>query len=239
MDDTKWLTVLIGVIGALLGVYFRENLRRSLNQKRITAQLHAYLSYWEMDILKSDLGLLIVLVQEWDKERTEGFRTGGKKGFTEVWTKQQTQLKEIKSQIKSGGGDLLNSLSANHQQLRKMPEPVFEAFTNELTTQRDALLLSQTFITDSDAAEIAWWAAQRVVSIRGNLMSLLMHTLIYSQTLRASETVDFMSISDTLVKIIEELVNVTYEMQALKNSTQRFADRSLIMLAIDNMRLRA
>jgi hypothetical protein len=239
MDDAKWLAVLIGVIGALLGVYFRESLRRALNQKRIAAQLNAYLSYWEMTLLKTDLGALIILVQEWDRERTEAYRTRGKAGFSEAWTKQQAQLKEIKKQIKSGGSDLLNSLSANHQLLRKMPDPVFEAFMNEIAISRDALLQSRTFITDSDAAELAWWAAQRVVSIRGNLTSLLMHIRVFTQTLRNSENVDFMSISDTVVQIIEKLVDVTYEMQSLKTSTQRFADRSLMRLAIDNMRLSA
>src|SRR3990167_2389560 len=127
MDDAKWLAVIIGIVGALLGVYFLENFRRALNQKRIAAQLHAYLSYWEMALLKTDLGALIILVQEWDKERAEGYRKGGKKGFSEVWDKQQAQLKDIKSQIKSGGSNLLNSLNANHQQLRKMPDSVFEA----------------------------------------------------------------------------------------------------------------
>ena len=238
MEDAKWLTVLIGVIGALLGVYFRENLRRALNQKRIAAQLHAYLSFWMMEILKTDLGVIIILVQEWDKERAEGYRTGGNKGFNEVWTKQQTQLKEIKTQIEAGGIDLLNSLSKQYQLLRKMPEPVFNAVMNDLIISRDALLQSQTFITDSDAAELAFWDAQRVVSIRGNLMSLVMHSLVFAQTLRASEIFDFTSISGPLVKIIEELVNVAYEMQALKNSTQRFVDYSLIRLAIDNMRLK-
>jgi hypothetical protein len=238
MEDAKWLTVLIGVIGALLGVYFRENLSQALNQKRIAAQLHAYLSFWEMEILKTDFAVIIILVQEWDKERAEGYRKGGKKGFLEVWTKQQTQLKEIKTQIESGGSDFLNSLSDQHRLLRKMPEPVFNAVMNDLTISRDALLQSQTFITDSDAAELSWWVAQRVVSIRGNLMSLVMHSLVFAQILRASENFDFTSISGTVVKIIEELVNVTYEMQALKNSTQRFVDCSLMRLAIDNMRLK-
>ncbi len=239
MDEAKWLAVIVGALGALVGVYFRENLRRALNQKRIAAQLHAYLSYWEMVLLKGDLGAYIVLVQEWDKERAEGYRKAGKKGFSDAWNKQQAQLKEIKSQIKSGGSELLNSLSANHQKLRKMPDSVFDAFMDEIKATRDALVHSRTFISDSDAAELAWGVAQRVVSLRGNLLSLLMHTHLFSQTLRASESVDFMSVSDTVVQIVERLVDVTYEMQALKNSTQRFFNRSLMRLAIDNMRLSA
>lgn len=239
MDEVKWLAVIIGVAGALIGVYFRENLRRALIQKRIAAQLNAYLSYWEMDLIKTDLGVLIVIVQHWSKEREAAIRKNGKKGFNDVWDKQKAQLKDLTNLIKSGDSDFQNSLNANHQLLRKMPDAVFQAMMDELTVSRDSLLQSRTFISDHDAAELSSWFAQRVVSLRGNLVSLLMHFRILSQTLRNSESVDFMSLSDTYVQIIEKLFDVTYEMQTLKNSTQHFSQRSLMRLAIDNMRFSA
>lgn len=239
MDDAKWLAVIIGALGAIFGVYIRENLRRAFNQKRIATQLEAYLLYWEMGILNSDFGHLVLMAQEWNKERDIAMRSKGKAGFIEVWKKQQAELQDIKTKISMGTPDGKKMLESNHQIMREMSEEVFRATIEDLGNERDALLENRTFISDQDAAELARWAACNVVPLRGDILSLLKQTRMFLLTLRNSEILDYKQCSEIIAKIIEKLIEVLGKMQSLKNGAQRISNRPILILALDNMRFKA
>lgn len=239
MDDLKWVSIIIGALGALLGVYLRESYRRALNQRRIAVQLDAYLNYWQMDLLRSDFGSLVILVENWDKERMEALKAGGEKAFVEVYQKQGELIKDIKRAVKSGDKTFVSALEGNYSTLKKMSDNVFDLFLSEMTYARGALLSGKSFITDQDAAELSWVAAQRVVTLKGNLTSLMLQVKLFALTLRHAEHLDAMSVSDSVGNIIERLVEISYDLHALKATAKKYATTPLIKLVLDNMRLKA
>jgi hypothetical protein len=115
VDGWKWLPVIIGILGAVVGVYFRESYRRALLQKRVAMQLDAYLTSWQMFLLKTELRKLVSFGEEWHKELAEAFRTGGRDAFAQVYKKQQEKIKEMKSAVILGDSDIVEALDSNRQ----------------------------------------------------------------------------------------------------------------------------
>src|SRR5258706_4461032 len=202
MNDWKWLSVLIGVLGALLGVYFREGYRRALQQRRIAAQLSAYIMSWQMAMQKMGMGGIMALVRTWHEERTDALATGGRDLFIRMHKKHDQKLSDLKAKLNAYAPEVRELLEANHRQLRAMSASSFDFAMKELHDAREALFSTKTFVSDADAAELGAAAAYRAVEFKTELRSLLSHMQRFDLALRDSEHLDLVTQSQPVANIL-------------------------------------
>jgi hypothetical protein len=113
MEDWRIITIIIGVIGALAGVYFRESLRKALRQKILASKLEAQLTDIFKDLTSNEFVNLLVVGELWRKDREKALLEKGTEGFIDVEKKYEAMLKELKKKIENGDESVDEPLKKN------------------------------------------------------------------------------------------------------------------------------
>ncbi|MDD1777472.1 MAG: hypothetical protein LUQ65_04830, partial [Candidatus Helarchaeota archaeon] len=147
MEDWRIITIIIGVIGALVGVYFRESLRKALRQKIIASKLEAQISDILRDLSSSDFVNLFVIGESWRKDREKALLEKGAGGFFDVEKKYEAILEELKKKIEKGDENIDEPLRKLHGVYKEMPESLFRYHIQQLEIVRDSLFKNIGFIS--------------------------------------------------------------------------------------------
>jgi len=82
-----FVTIAIGVIGAVLGVYFRECFKQAKNQKIISSKLESYIYLLMKELNNSTFVTFQLIGKRWSDKYKEYYNNFGNKGV-EAATKQ-------------------------------------------------------------------------------------------------------------------------------------------------------
>jgi hypothetical protein len=235
MDDWKLVAIIVGVFGALLGVYFRESLRKSFYQKTIASKLEAEVGEILRELISSDSIKLLVVAKLWNEEREKALLEKGAEGFMEVEKKYEQKLKELKVQIESGDKETDEALGKNYENYRKMPDKLFAYHVQQFEIVRDSILKNIGFLSENEAAELSWDTAARVVSVRNYYIKLIHQNILFLLTLREMEKLDLDAIRSFVYSIAEQSIRLSLHLEPLRTKAVRIRAKSLICLAIQNM----
>jgi hypothetical protein len=99
MEGWEFLSVVIGIFGALFGVYFREAIRKAYTVKTIATRLDAYIRVINKSILETenDSKELFYLGKLWQKERSDAYIKSGKDAFFAVDEKFEPESVRLQS----------------------------------------------------------------------------------------------------------------------------------------------
>jgi len=239
MQTTTWLSVLIGVIGAVLGVYLRESYRRALKQQTIAAQVTAHVLSWQMTLHKLGLGGIAELSRDRHQEKTEALATGGKELFVRAYKKHAAKVEELKSSITQCPPQVQAQIEQMHRRLHQIGDEEFKFAMTESTAARADLLAGRTFVTDVDAAELGAAAAYHAVAFKTEMCALLQQIQSLSYALRGTVHFDMTSHLQPAAGVVEHLVGASDAMHALEQIAGRQSARSLLRQTLRNMGLNA
>ena len=90
------ILIIIGVLGALIGVYFRESLRHAYEVKDIAIRLESHLDSMVSGILKSEHKIVLVIAEKWRQETLKALSSQGPLSFEETEKKYEKLLKEAR-----------------------------------------------------------------------------------------------------------------------------------------------
>jgi hypothetical protein len=184
MSDLNLISIAIGVMGALVGVYFRESFRRAVRQKTLASKLGAQMRGTITGLRRSDVGQILVLGEVWRRESTQALLEKGSKAFVAVEQKWEAMLKEAKATVEKGNRDADEALIRLHECYRKMPEKLFSYHLQQFEAVRDSLLSSRGFISEDESSEISWDTVSRVVSARTLFLRVLHLNMVLILTFR-------------------------------------------------------
>ncbi len=235
MDGSKLIAIMIGVAGALAGVYFRESFRRAVRQKLLASKLEAQIHEILRVVLTTNFSEILALAEVWRKESGSALRAKGSEMFREVERKWQSRFKDIRAKIKNGDKELDETLMSQRETYRKMPEKLFSYHIQQYELARDSLFSNQAFLSDDEAAEISWDTVARVVSLRTALQRLIHLNIAFALSLREMEELDLEGIRDISFQYLEEGIRLCHDLIPLRNKSKVIRTRSLIELTFENM----
>jgi type II secretory pathway pseudopilin PulG len=102
MDDWKIVSVIIGILGALLGVYFRESMRKAEKQKITAVRLEAYLNEVIREFLEGELKDIFLLGAVLQEKSIEALKKGGREAYLKVHEDYKKLLEDIRKMIADG-----------------------------------------------------------------------------------------------------------------------------------------
>lgn len=235
MKDWSIITIIIGTIGALVGVYFRESLRKALRQKTLASKLEAQVDDMLNDIKSNDLAKLLEVVEMWQKDLKKALLEKGSKGLIDVEKEYETLLKKTKEQIENGLESVDEGLRKTYKLYKEMPESLFKFNFQHLAIIRDSLLKNIFFISDDEAAEISWDAVSRVVSVRGYLIEMIHQILSLMLTLREMDSLKLDVARPLVYKLTEKCIRMLIHLEPLRTQAKLIREKSITALTIANM----
>ncbi|MDS4040225.1 MAG: hypothetical protein RKP20_03530 [Candidatus Competibacter sp.] len=156
-NQSTAIAVVIGALGALLGVYFREAVRAAYKQKAVASKFDAQLSALRGELLeKPDTRNLLMIGLAWHSERLEAIRTDGVTGYQEVEEKYKVRLAELRKELEAGNEEVDASLKKLYAAYREMPEKAFAYTEKQWDAFSQSLVTGTSLITDDEAASLVW-----------------------------------------------------------------------------------
>ncbi len=235
MSGASIIAVLVGAIGAIVGVYFRESVRRANQQKLIAIKLSAYLLDWNRSLDENPLLSLFMWGIEWHKEEIESYKQKGLVGVNEVMTKHKRLLADIKNEIAKGNPELIRHLEKSHKDTRAMNNEQFSFSIENLDLTRKNLYNNYCFITDDEASNMSSNCANHVVQIKSAMSSCIYYTKSFTLTLRYSEKLDIIQLSGDVYKLMKSIIDLARHYVPLLNEANHIKNKNLIALTFRNM----
>lgn len=235
MDDVKLISIAVGVVGALVGVYFRESFRRAVRQKLLASKLEAQVHEILRRVLTTDFFRILALAEVWRRESESALRAKGPEMFSEVEQKWKNRLKEIKAKINEGNKELNEALMRQREVYRKMPERLFAYHIQQFESARGSLISNQGFLSEDEAAEISWDTVARVVSFRTALERLVDLNIAFALGLREMEEPDLEGIRHISSEYVEECIRLSHHLTPLRDKGMPIRTKSLIRLTFENV----
>jgi hypothetical protein len=235
MDDVKLISIGVGVVGALVGVYFRECFRRAVRQKLLASKLEAQVHDILTGLLATNFCEILAVAEVWRKESGGALRAKGSEMRREVERKWETRLKEIKAKIKDGDKELDETLMRQREAYRKMPERLFSYHIQQFELARDSLFSSKAFLSEDEAAEISWDTVARVVSFRTALARLIHYNIAFALGLREMEEPNLEGIRQISSEYLEESIRLSQHLIPLRDKGMAIRTKSLTRLTFENM----
>ncbi len=165
MSDWKIIPILIGIFGALLGVYFREALREANNKLKIAIRLEAYLRKTTTDILNSPNRDLLLIALAIKNKELEAYKTRGPNAFLQIAKEHEDKLKNIKDYLDK---DLLKKTLDD---IKKFTDFEIQYSIATITSAIQGILNNQIFISDQDATSFNWAIAGAIINTRIDMMN--------------------------------------------------------------------
>lgn len=235
MTPPSAVAVIIGILGALIGVYFRESLRRAYRRKLIATKLEAQTNTLFFELAKSDFIKVLAIASVWRDERANALQTKGTEGFLEVERKYKAKLQDMKKTIAAGDADTDKSIEKLHATYKEMPQNIFDYQKAQYGLVREELLSGRGLLTDEEAAELSWDTAARISTLRNHATKLIHHSLIMTLMLREMTTLDIQAAREFLSSVAEEMIYFSLEIEPLRTKAKLLRETSVMSLAIQSM----
>jgi hypothetical protein len=230
------LAVVVGVAGALVGIYFRESLSRAYRQKQLAGLLEAQISDLYRGMVKNENLLpFVVLANKWTKEESQAIASDGTAGFLKIQEQHEKSMDQIKEAIESGNPEIDESLSEQYEIIHEMPERAFDYMMAQLEISRDNLMNGISLISDEAAAELSWHTAHRVVQLRNTLIYQIHYILTMNVAFREMEEFDLDAARDIIFSIVKNMIEVTMIFEPLKTAATVIRNTKPLRLALKNM----
>jgi len=234
--DIEYTSILIGIFGAFIGIYFKENFRIAKNQKVILAKLCAYLEYEHRQIIYAENN--IQLIKSFNLESPSETKniynidivdkiiieTKSKcKVFTDKIANLENnkdykiQIFEIYKQIKTESIEL----SGNHKA--------------ELQQSIDDIKNNISFISDDEAAQLGYKLTYLIIHYKNCQVSVTKSYLKLLSFVEHSEEFEYEKFNALLWKFIEEFSCLLNLFDVLVVRTKNSSKSNTTVLAIRNI----
>lgn len=187
MDSAKFLAVIIGIIGALAGVYLREALRKANERLKAATYIESNLRHWlKVGLENEHLKEFLLTGYIWSEKKRETIKTGN---IQEV-LKLSEEFKTILSSIRDHSEELKEKLQDSIRGMKPFKKEEFSEIIKELDRRINSLEEGDGLIRSSDLACLDWFMLPVILEVRSELISILVSLKLVLTHLSVRETVD-------------------------------------------------
>lgn len=222
MTSLSTLAVIVGVIGALVGIYFRESLRHAYRQKFIATKLYVQINSLFREMGTGEYKPVFLFAWTWSKERLTAFQTKGSAGYLDIERKYEAMVEELKNAIEEGNLDVDKGLEQAFKSSKAMPQSVFDNFVAEYKRTRDSFDSGTELLTDEEAAELSWDTAGRILELRTRAVRVNKLFFVMFLTLREMEEFDSRKTRSLITPIIVEMIYLCWKLNPCASKQRAF-----------------
>lgn len=229
------ISIIVAIVGALLGVYLRESVRHAFRQKTIVAKLGAEIEGLKSDVLMGSVPQLLELAEAWYKERIKAKAERGAEDAEEVDKIFEEKLKGVKETVEKGDKEFDKSLRQQYELFREMPDRIFEYYIEQYKIVRDRLLSDSELISRDDAAELGWHVAAPLVRIRSRFIRVIHQNITTSLLMREMDRPDMPALRSLLFPSVDHSVHALVDILDVSDVIEDIRRKPVILLTLENI----
>ncbi len=226
MEDAKLIAVVIGIIGALIGVYFRATIKKAHARLSAAITLESTLFYW------FNLGME-------NKNIREFLITGylyGKKEKEVIQTKDINKIDEFKQKLEKviteAEGDFIKKQEANIdkilKEVKKLSKEEYNEILKEIEDYRSSIKDGAGFLSQENISVLEWHMLPKILETKSEIQSILLEfklALIHTYT---NENLDKEKIFSMIFSMIRSALKVTKNLIPLIQYSGKIRKKGLL-----------
>lgn len=235
MGEWEIISIVIGIAGALFGVYFRESLRSAKQKKLIAIRLEAHIHNFTSRVLESEFKELYLLGRAWYGKKLKAFTEGGLQSFIEADDEIKKKIEELEKKISEGIEDIDEGIKKLHTEFREMDDEIFRLSIQSQELIRDYLMDNKNFISEEDASKLSWAIASHVVEARNYLLEMSSLSILFATTLKKMESLNIDTAKNALIPIVRSYIRFSTHIEPLRIFASNIRKRSILALTFREM----
>lgn len=235
MGNSSIVTITIGILGAIIGVYFRECFRQAKRQKIISTKLESYIYLMIKDFIKEPFLSFQVIGKKWSDRYKTYFKKYGDVGIEKAFNEIENEKKEITKLIKTANEEVKKAFEEDFLKLKDDGGKMINQILSEVTKYESLYLDNKIFISDEEAAQLPNSFAFQCITLKHEILTLLSSFQSLAIKYEKMERFDYDLISDTIIDLIIALLNITQKQFPMLKTAQRIKKTKTLNLTIKNM----
>lgn len=233
--ELKILSILIGILGAIIGVYFKESFRQSKKQKIIASKLESYILLTMRALSKEPFISFLVVGKKWSDEYKNSYKQYGKKGINKVQKKIDTEKNEIIERIKSADTEVIEDFKKDCLKIQGYDEKIIYHMLAEITKFKTQIIDNKVFISDDEAAELPENYTYQCISYKSEILNLLNSVSSLVLEYRKMKEFNYSLISNNIIVLVLSLLNISQKQFPLLLYAQKLKNTRTAKLTLKNM----
>ena len=224
--DKSLITVLIGIFGALLGVYFKELVSLGFRRKQIANLLFSFIYEWDYILLKDETW---ATMSSLGKKFYEDEKLSASEKDLSDNLKKQNLIFSILLKALSGDDDKANDLIEKIlKDVKKDSEKEYELKIKYLITMEDSI--EEYLVCKEEASLLSWEIAYYSQDLRAHLSLMIHKTHLLYVVCREGDINQKDKIADYIISIIKEISSSRIAIEHLKDHVSKIMDKNIIKL---------
>ncbi len=187
MDSAKFLAVIIGIFGAIIGVYFREALRKANERLKAAIYLESNLRYWLKVGLESEkFKDFLVVGFYYSEKKRKAIETGNLKEISRI----SEEFKNKLSSLRDDSEWLKEQIHETIQKEKPLKKEELNEVVKELDRRIHSLEEGDGLIRTSDLAYLDWFMLPDILEVKSEIINILVLLKLILTHLSVRETVD-------------------------------------------------
>ena len=226
MEDAKFIAIIIGIIGALIGVYFRETIRKAQSRLLAAITLESTLFYW------FNLGMK-------DKNAREFLITGyayGKKETEAVQTKDINKIDEFRQKLEEGFTKAKKNFTKEQEanidemlkKIKNLSREEYNEILRDIEDYRISIKDGTGFLDQEKIIVLDWYMLPKILETKSEIQSILLElrlVLIHTYT---NENPDKEKIVSSMFSMMGSALNITKNLMPLIQYSKKVREKGLL-----------
>lgn len=187
MSSAQFLAIIIGIFGALAGVYFREVLRKANVRLKAAIYLESNLRHWLKIGLESEhFKDFMIAGYSLSEEKRKAIETRNLQELSKFNEEFKAKLQSVRDNSK----DLKEMIQKIIQGLKPFKKEELNEIIKELDRIINSLVEGNGLVRDSDLAYLDWFRLPDILEVRSELVSILVSLKLLLTHLSVRDSVD-------------------------------------------------
>jgi hypothetical protein len=171
MTDPQIIAVVIGILGALIGVYFRESISRAKLKLSTAVTLESILFYWfNQGMQNKPLTDLLITGQLLGKKEKEAIRSGDITKIEEFRKNIESNMKEAKEAFLE---DQKENIKTIITEIKKLSNEEYNEIISEITKYRESISDLNGFLGQDKLSVLDWHQLPSIVELKVEIQSII------------------------------------------------------------------
>jgi len=230
-----FVTIAIGVIGAVLGVYFRECFKQAKNQKIISSKLESYIYLLMKELNNSTFVTFQLIGKRWSDKYKEYYNNFGNKGV-EAATKQiQIEKDQLIELIRKGNDEMIESFEKDFVKLKEENKDKLDYLLSEITKYENHYINNKLFISDDEAAQLPYALTHQIIEYKHDILSFLSSSKSLAIEYMKMDKFQYEKVSNSISGIVMALLSMTEKQFPLLNISNKLKKQNVLLQTFKNM----
>jgi len=225
LDETKIIAIVIGIIGALIGVYFREAIRNAKLKLQTAVRLDVNIRHLLSTGLenKSYEDLFITGFAISTKER-EALRTGNYEKISQLRNDINEKVPELVKKNIENKPEIIDEIIKKVMSFSKQE---IEEIIKEIDRKIEMLFNDNGFISDKEASKLDYHILPKIYEMRNSIYELYVIIKLLLSHLSTNPNLDKERLTQSIIQCVINGIKVTKNIHPILDYTNKVRSKEI------------